>query len=219
MSVLIRSYTPDDFEALLDVQRESFPPPFPEELWWKREQIEAHAATFPEGAMAAVWGGEIVGSATSLIVTYTGRPHTWEEVSDSGYIRGSHEPDGDSLYGIDLCVKPAYRSRGIAAALYNARKELVVRLKLKRFIAGCRIPGYGALADRMSADEYVRRVAAGELKDQVLSFMLRQGLTPLQVLDDYLEDEESLNKAVLVEWRNPAFADAPATAQKEGSAR
>lgn len=206
MSVFIRNYTLDDFDQLLDVQREAFPPPFPEELWWKQDQIESHVLTYPEGAMAAVVDGKIVGSSTSLLVTFTGKPHTWEEVSDNGYIRASHEPDGDSLYGIDLCVRPSYRSQGIAGALYDARKALVVKSGLKRFLAGCRIPGYHLYADRMKADEYVERVVRGELKDLVLSFMLRQGLAPVQVLDNYLEDEESLHKAVLVEWKNPNFA-------------
>lgn len=202
MNVYIRSYTADDYEELLAVQREAFPPPFPEELWWKREQIEAHVELYPEGAMVAVCDGVIAGSATSLLVRFTGKPHTWADVADNGYIRRSHDPSGDSLYGIDLCVRPSYRSRGVAAALYEARKELVVRSGLQRFLAGCRIPGYHRYADRMSAEQYVSLVAAGELKDMVLSFMIRQGLKPIQVLDDYLEDEESLNKAVLVEWKN-----------------
>ncbi|MEF3303102.1 GNAT family N-acetyltransferase [Paenibacillus sp. GYB003] len=200
MSIQIRSYTADDYEELLNVQREAFPPPFPEELWWKKEQIEAHAEVYPQGAMVAVADGVIVGSATSLLVTFTGKPHTWAEAADNGYIRGSHDPDGDSLYGIDLCVRPAYRSRGVAAALYEARKRLVVRSGLKRFLAGCRIPGYCRYADRMSAERYVEGVVKGEFKDLVLSFMLKQGMKPIQVLDGYLEDEESLNKAVLVEW-------------------
>lgn len=207
MSVTVRPYTLDDYEALLDVQREAFPPPFPEELWWKREQIAAHVETFPEGAMVAVCDGVIAGSATSLLIAHTGKPHTWEEVSDNGYIRRTHNPAGDSLYGIDLCVRPSFRSRGIAKALYEARKDLVVRSGHTRFLAGCRIPGYHLLAHSMSAEQYVNRVVSGECKDLVLSFMLRQGLRPLQVLNDYLEDEESLHKAVLVEWKNPAFAE------------
>jgi len=207
MSISVRTYTINDYEDLLTVQREAFPPPFPEELWWKPEQIAAHAATYPDGAMVAICDGEVAGSSTSLLVQFTGEPHTWEEISDNGYIRGSHNPEGDSLYGIDLCVRPSFRSRGIAAALYEARKALVVRSGLKRFMAGCRIPGYHEVADKMSAEDYVRQVAAGERKDLVLSFMIRQGLTPVQVLDGYLEDEESLNKAVLVEWRNPQLTD------------
>jgi ribosomal protein S18 acetylase RimI-like enzyme len=203
LQIIVRPYILDDFDALLRVQREAFPPPFPEELLWKREQIEAHTSVYPEGAMVAVCDGEIAGSATSLRVTYTGAPHTWEEISAKGYIRGSHEPDGDSLYGIDLCVRPAYRGKGIAHALYEARKQLVMHSGLKRFIAGCRIPGYRNVSKQLSAAEYVRLVADGERHDLVLSFMLKQGMLPLQVLDDYLEDAESCDKAILVEWANP----------------
>ncbi|GAB2672407.1 GNAT family N-acetyltransferase [Paenibacillus thermoaerophilus] len=204
MDVHIRSYTVEDYEQLLDVQREAFPPPFPEELWWRRDQIEAHVRAFPQGAMAAVRSdGTIIGSATSLIIQYDGKPHTWEEVSDRGYIEGTHNPNGDSLYGIDVCVRPSARGMGVAGLLYEARKRLVTELGLKRFVAGCRIPGYGAHAGRLSAEEYVQAVVRGELKDQVLSFMLKQGLKPLQVLPNYLEDEDSRDYAVLVEWRNP----------------
>ena len=206
MALIVRPYTTDDYEQLLDVQKEAFPPPFPEELWWQPEQIAAHVRTFPDGAMAAVWDGTIVGSATSLIVKYTGAGHTWEEVSDRGFIRGSHEPDGDSLYGIDVCVRPAFRGKGVAQALYQARKDLVVRLGLKRFVAGCRIPGFLAYADRMSCEQYVSEVEEGLIRDTVLSFMLRQGMRPLQILDRYLEDDESMHKAVLVEWANPDYA-------------
>ncbi|MFC4545437.1 GNAT family N-acetyltransferase [Paenactinomyces guangxiensis] len=205
MSVRVRTYTLDDFDGLLQVQREAFPPPFPEELLWNREQIAAHVETFPAGAMVAEVDGIITGSATSLIVQYTGEPHTWAEAADDGYIRNSHQPDGDSLYGIDLCVRPAFRGRGVAQALYAARKELVKSLGLKRLIAGCRIPGFHQYAGQMDAAEYVQKVAHGQIKDPVLTFMVKQGLKPQQVLDDYLEDEESLNKAVLVEWLNPGL--------------
>lgn len=205
MCIAIRSYTLDDYGGLMEVQREAFPPPFPEELWWSREQIASHIETFPEGAMIAVLpDGTIAGSATSLIIRYDGKPHTWAQVADDGYIRASHQPDGDSLYGIDVCVRPAFRKLGVAKALYEARKQLVTQLGLKRYLAGCRIPGFHRYADRLSDSEYVEQVVKGDIYDQVLSFMLKQGLTPIQILENYVEDEESLNKAVLVEWRNPA---------------
>ncbi|MDT8861898.1 GNAT family N-acetyltransferase [Alkalihalobacillus sp. MEB130] len=200
--VNVRPYKMTDFESLLDVQKEAFPPPFPEDLWWNREQIEAHVTTFPEGALLAEIDGVVVGSATSLLIAFDGKPHTWEEVADDGYIRKSHNPNGDSLYGIDLCVRPSYRGKGIAGALYEARKDTVRQLGLKRFIAGCRIPNYHEHADRLDAESYVKAVEKGEIKDLVLTFMLKQGLHPLQVMPNYLEDDESLDYAVLVEWRN-----------------
>lgn len=203
MSILVRPYLVNDYEALLQIQREAFPPPFPEELLWSREQIQAHVDTFSAGAMIAEVDGVVAGSATSLIIQYTGEPHTWAEVADNGLIRQSHQPDGDSLYGIDLCVRPAFRGQGVAQALYQARKNLVKQLELKRFIAGCRVPGYHLVKEECSIEEYVQAVVDGLRKDQVLSFMMKQGLQPLQILTQYLDDEESCNYAVLVEWKNP----------------
>jgi len=49
----------------------------------------------------------------------------------------------------------------------------------------------------------VERIVAGEVKDPVIPFLMRCGRTPLQVAADYLEDEESKNYAVLMEWKNP----------------
>ena len=34
MEAVIRNYGKADFDALIRVQQESFPPPFPSELWW-----------------------------------------------------------------------------------------------------------------------------------------------------------------------------------------
>ncbi|MCM3760004.1 GNAT family N-acetyltransferase [Alkalihalobacillus oceani] len=201
-SMTIRRYTMEDYPQLLDLQKEAFPPPFPPELWWSPEQIQAHVDTFPAGALLAEIDGTVVGSATSLLTTYNGKPHTWAEIADNGYIRASHEPDGDSLYGIDVCVRPSFRGQGVAKALYEARKQLVRELGLARFLAGCRIPDYHKYADTLSPDEYVKAVERQEIKDLVLSFMLKQGLTPLQVLPNYVDDDESLHNAVLVEWNN-----------------
>ncbi|MNY77961.1 hypothetical protein D3C86_2180320 [compost metagenome] len=46
-------------------------------------------------------------------------------------------------------------------------------------------------------------VMQGELKDPVMTFLLRCGRTPVKLVSDYLEDEESLNYAMLMEWKNP----------------
>lgn len=202
MSLLVRSYTLEDWDDLLELQKAAFPHPFPENQLWNMDQIKAHIETFPDGAMVAVCDGVIAGSATALIIQHDGKPHTWVEVSDHGYIRNSHNPAGDSLYGIDVCVHPSFRNRGIAKALYEARKELVIRLNLTRFIACCRIPGYYRYVEKLNCENYVKLVVSGSIKDLVLSFMLKQNLVPIQIIDDYLDDAESQNKGVLVEWLN-----------------
>ena len=198
--IQVRPYTLADFEQLIRIQRECFPPPFPPELWWNREQIASHIAHFSEGALCAVSNGELVGSATCtrLLFDPTHLSHTWAEAADDGWIR-TCDPHGDTLYGIDVAVRPAWRGRGVARALYQARFALVRQLGLKRFTAGSRISGYHRHR-HLSPEEYTAEVISGRLTDPVITPQLKAGLRPVCVVHDYLLDAESGNCALLMQW-------------------
>lgn len=200
----IRNYREEDFEALIDIQRECFPPPFPSELWWNEEQLENHVRLFPEGALCVEIDGELVGSMTGLRVQYhPGDPdHTWEEITDNGYIR-NHRPDGNTLYVVDISVRPQSRKLGLGKWLMQTMYEVVVHLRMDRLLGGGRMPGYHRYVDHLSAEQYIEAVLRGELKDPVITFLLRCGRTPVKVVAHYLEDEESCNYGTLMEWRNP----------------
>jgi hypothetical protein len=58
---------------------------------------------------------------------------------------------------------------------------------------GARVPGYGAVANEMTAEQYVQEVMEGRRHDQIVSFLLRCGRTPVVVVPDYSEDEQSAN--------------------------
>jgi ribosomal protein S18 acetylase RimI-like enzyme len=197
----IRPYTLSDFDALIRIQSACFPPPFPSELWWNREQIATHIKLFPAGALCAEFNGEIVGSATAHILQWDeNQPaHNWSEASDDGYLR-NHNPQGNTLYGVDVAVHPAYRGRGIARAFYRARYQLVRDLQLKRFLAGSRLSGYRAYRDKLTPEAYADAVCRGELNDPVVTPQLRAGLVPVRVVRHYLTDEESCDNALLMKW-------------------
>lgn len=200
-AIHVRSYTMADVLQLLRIQRECFPPPFPPELWWKPEQIASHIAHFPAGALCAVVGDELVGSATCTRLRFDpAHPgHTWAEAADSGWIR-TCDPTGDTLYGIDVAVRPSWRGRGVARALYQARFAVVRRLGLTRFLAGSRISGYHRHR-HLTPEAYVAEVIAGRLSDPVITPQLKAGLRPLSVVHDYLSDDEAADCALLMEWR------------------
>ncbi|MFB6366465.1 GNAT family N-acetyltransferase [Paenibacillus elgii] len=202
----IRSYTERDFAGLIRIQQESFPPPFPSELWWNEEQLRNHVERFPEGALCVEIGGELAASVTGLRVDFdpAHADHTWEEITDGGYIR-NHNPSGNTLYIVDICARPAYRKLGLGKWLMLSMYEVVVELKLERLLGGGRLPGYHRVAGEMTAEDYVCSVLDGERKDPVLTFLLRCGRTPVKLVSNYLEDKESLNYAMLMEWRNPFF--------------
>ncbi|AKS38483.1 acetyltransferase [Anoxybacillus gonensis] len=201
---LIRNYEEKDIDALIRIQQESFPPPFPSELWWNKEQLMNHMTLFPEGALCVEIDGEVVGSMTSLIVNYHPNDvdHTWEEITDNGYIR-NHNRNGNTLYVVDIGVRPAYRKLGLGKWLMQSMYEVVVHQKLERLLGGSRMPGYHRYANEMTAEQYVDAVIKGKLTDPVITFLLRCGRTPVKVVANYLEDAQSCNYALLMEWRNP----------------
>ncbi|MFD2331982.1 GNAT family N-acetyltransferase [Cohnella sp. GCM10020058] len=205
VEAVIRTYAREDFKALIEVQAESFPPPYPSELWWNEAQLEAHVTKFPAGALCVEVDGRIAGSMTALRRTLAdGDGHSWAEATDDGYIR-NHEPDGDTLYVVDLCVRPAYRTLGLGKWLIQSMHETAVHLGCRRLLSGGRMPGYHKHADSLTPEQYLEEVTAGRLRDPVVSFLLRCGRMPVGVARHYLDDEESCGNAALMEWRNPFF--------------
>ncbi|MBU8878034.1 GNAT family N-acetyltransferase [Bacillus sp. FJAT-29790] len=202
--VVIRNYTRDDFEELIKIQSECFPPPFPSELWWNKEQLNNHVTLFPEGALCIEVNGQLAGSLTGLCVDFNpaNPSHTWEEITDSGYI-GNHNPEGNTLYIVDISVRPRVRKLGLGKYLMQAMYQVVIQRRLDRLLGGGRMPGFYKKADKMTASQYVEAVIQGEFNDPIITFLLRCGRIPLSIVENYLDDEESLNHAVLMEWKNP----------------
>lgn len=201
---IIRNYRKTDFQGLIDIQRECFPPPFPDELLWNEDQLASHLAHYPEGALCVEIEGELAGSLTGMLTDFNSgeAAHGWEEVTDRGYI-GTHNPNGKSFYIVDIGIKPAYRKMELGKLLQQAAYERVIVDGLERVIGGGRMPGYKRFSDEMTAADYAERVLAGELKDPVITFLMRSGRTPVKLVADYLDDEDSGNYALLMEWRNP----------------
>lgn len=203
---VIRNYEEKDFPGLILIQEESFPPPFPSELWWNVEQLQNHVTLFPEGALCIEVNGEVAGSMTGLLVDFDPHhaEHTWEEITDNGYIR-NHNPNGNTLYVVDIGVRPKYRKLGLGKWLMFSMYDIVVHHRLERLLGGGRMPGYQQHAKELTPEEYLKAVVKGDVKDPVITFLLRCGRTPVQVVANYLEDEESDNYGTLMEWKNPFF--------------
>ena len=205
----VRQTGPRDFPGIVAVCRAVYPDSPP----WTETQLTSHLAVFPEGQFVATVGpeGPIVGMAASLIVLWDDYEFhtTWREMTAHGMFT-NHDPiNGRTLYGAEIMVDPGYQGRGVGSALYAARESLVRRLGLLRIRAGARLRGYHLVADRMTPEDYVRRVVRGELRDPTLSFQLRRGFRVLAVVTGYLRhDPESLGYAAVIEWLNPDVATA-----------
>jgi predicted amidohydrolase/ribosomal protein S18 acetylase RimI-like enzyme len=216
--LVVRRATLADVAAIAELNALAYPVLAEKDVIWGRHHVESHLREFPEGQIVVEDRGRIVGASASLIVSFGHEPyrtHTWYGITDNGMFY-NHDPFGDTLYGADINVHPDHRRRGIGALLYQARFDLCRQKNLRRIVLGGRLYDYAAHSAEMGADEYARRVEAGELGDSVLSFQLEQGFTLIKVMPNFLDDPRSLNHGTFLEWINP---DYQAHLQKPRAAR
>ncbi len=194
-----------DIPAIYTCQRDAYET-FPDAALCDERQFRMQLKAFPEGQFVALLGDRVVGYATTLIVKMDDESpwYSYAEITGNGSF-SSHDPSGDTLYGADIGVHPDLRGKGVAARLYDVRRDLMKRLNLRRMVAGGRIPGYAEHASSMSAEEYVRRVVSGKLRDPALNAHLKAGYKVRGVHSGYIRDPQSLDYATFIEMKNPDY--------------
>lgn len=167
---------------------------------------------FPEGQFVVVAGDKIVGYCATLRVSEKRafKQHNWGEITGNGYI-ATHDPHGEWLYGMEVCVDPNYRGYRIGQRLYNARKQLAQDLALKGIVFAGRLPTLASRIKRYgTAEAYVEAVRKKEQRDPVLSFQLRNDFEFIGLIPHYLDaDHQSMGYGVHMIWRNPKVAQTP----------
>ena len=192
----------EDYLGLKDSMQKAYP--HWEGSYWRKHHIEKLLKLFPEGQLAVVMDGQVVGCAISLIVNYDkfGDHHTYAQITGN-YEFDTHDPHGDVLYGIDIFIHPDYRGLRLGRRLYDGRKELCENLNLRSIIFGGRLPKYAQHAKDMTPKEYIIKVRNRVIYDPVLTFQLANEFHVKRVIKGYLEgDEQSLENATLMEWNN-----------------
>ncbi len=171
---------------------------------WEEHQVLTLLSIFPEGQVVVKINGDIAGCALSIMIDSTkiDEHHTYKEITGD-YTFKTHDFNGDTLYGIDLVVIPAYRGLRLGRRMYEYRKQLCEKLNLKSILLGGRIPNYHKYADEIGPKEYIEKVRLREIHDPVLDFQLSNDFHPVRILKNYWqEDTDSRSYAVLLKWNN-----------------
>ena len=161
---------------------------------------------FPEGQFIILVDEKVVGyCATFRISEAIGlKSHTWAEITGNGYA-SRHDPGGELLYGMEVCVDPDFRGYRLGQRLYNERKKLCQSLGLKGIVFAGRLP---TLARRLKkygkVEDYVEAIKSKQARDPVLSFQLNNGFEVIGIIPEYLSvDHQSLGYGIHLIWRNP----------------
>lgn len=169
-------------------------------------QLRGQVNNFPDGQFVAVYNERIVGYCATFRIRgeLALKPHSWTEITGGGFA-SRHDPNGEYLYGMEVCVDSAFRGYRIGQRLYDRRKRLCEDLRLKGIVFAGRLPTLARRLRRYAGvEDYIEQVQAKKVRDPVLSFQLRNGFEVVGVLPNYLpSDRESLGYGVHLVWRNP----------------
>ncbi len=200
--LVIRQATLEDVPGIVALSRKIYG----EDGGYVEGNVRGQINNFAEGQFVADYEGKIVGNCATFIISedIALKPHSWTEIT-GGAFASRHNPDGDTLYGMDVGVDPEFRRLRIGQRFYAVRRELCEYFELKGIVFGGRMPGYAKRAAEFPNPlDYIHAVAERKIKDQVVNFQMSQGFEPIGVIPKYLpSDKDSLGYAALMYWRNP----------------
>ena len=200
----IRGMKHEDFAAIRNICQIVYPHDTP----YTENELAEHNAVFPQGQFVA----EHLPTASVAGVHFTLRlrladfhiDDPWDVLTANGTFDDDDPVNGHTLYGADVFVSPDHQHHGLAHALTDATRALVVEEGLWRMVGGSRLPGYAKVAATVSPEAYVAEVVAGTRFDPVLSLHLKDGWLVVKPIHGYSQnDPESANWAAVIQWINP----------------
>lgn len=201
IELTVRPATHDDVQGICELSKNVYG-----ELALNEEMLVGQISAFPEGQFVVTYNGEAVGHCATFIISgeIALKAHNWHQITGHGFA-SRHDPDGDYLYGMEVCVDQHFRGLRIGRRLYDVRKRLCEEFQLKGIIFGGRMPNFHRRVKQCKSPEtYVEQIVNGNLRDPVIGFQLRNGFEVIGILKDYLpSDKESLGYATHMLWRNP----------------
>lgn len=197
----IRQARFEDLPELLGIEEIAWP----EGSRVSKEMLASRIEVFPEGVLCATVKEAIVGFACWEIITQTPDriQEDWTTLTDRGFIKRTHSPNGSTLFGVSLSTV-LRAPRDTAFAIGEATKKLAIRKNLPWVALGSRIPRFHRFASKIDVETYIRQFKiTGRHIDPELDMYKRMGMTPIRPLSDFFPDPPSCNFGVLLAWKNP----------------
>lgn len=206
--LIVRLASLSDVPGIASLSQRSYDSP----PWDYERAARSQINNFPEGQFVAELGGEIVGHCSTFVIggAFALKPHSWKEITADG-LASRHDPDGDYLYCLGICVDLKFRRLRIGQRLFDTQRRLCEELGLKGIVLGGRMPGYSRRKRTFrTADAYLKAVQERQIRDSAVEFHLANDFVPIGVLKNYdPTDYESLGFAAQMLWRNPLVEETP----------
>jgi GNAT superfamily N-acetyltransferase len=193
MAMRVRMLTVADLAAIVMLEAVAWPA----DTRASQQKLSDRLRAFGKGFFGCLLGDKVVGMASSQVIRFdpAGRLRSWSELTTGGWISKTHDPSGNCLHFVSICVHPDCRGQGIGTRLNEARLGLARELGLSFALTDTRLPGLGAFlkvhADKRPED-YLAAVRRGEVIEPVVRMYLKLGFEPLGIIPNCMEsDRES----------------------------
>lgn len=209
-NITIRSLehiSPQEKDSLLNQIEAVEKSAWPDELEAPRDKFQARIDVFSEGFIIAEVNSVVKGMSTAQLTNYDPNGKlSWNELTDNGYIRKSHNPEGNALYVVSVAVASDTQGLGLGSKLVDAQKELTTKLGKKYLFLGARVPGYDAYCKEhgdVTIEDYLKlRNEKDESVDPEIRFYMRRGLKPAKIIPHFEPDPPSRDFGVVMLWEN-----------------
>ncbi len=180
---------------------------WPDDLIASSDKFSSRIEIFPEGFFVAEVDGVIKGMSTSQVTNYDSNvTMSWDELTDNGYIKKSHNLSGNAIYVVSVAVAADAQGLGLGSKLVEEQKKLSQKLGKKYLFLGARIPGYDEYCRKhgdLSVEEYLqKRTEKGETIDPEIRFYERRGLRVAKITNAFEPDPPSRDYGVVMLWEN-----------------
>jgi GNAT superfamily N-acetyltransferase len=189
-SLEIRNLTVRDVPNMLDLEKAAWP----EGTQASQPQLLDRLGTFQNGFLGAFSGKLLVGMASSQIIDLPGLAtlESWTDLTADGWISKTHQPGGDCIHFVSICVHPRHRGEGVAMALNRARLQLAKEMGLHFALTDTRLPGLARFLSEhaeLGAAEYIEQILAGKVAEPVVNMYLGLGFKALGLVPDCMKSD------------------------------
>jgi len=171
------------------------------------EELELLSNLYPQGQILFFANDELVAANFSRIVPFDKYKlrHTQVDCANLDLFLDD-ALNGDSVYGLDVIVKPDYQSSKIGKQIVKEFLDRVFRGNFKYMLGISRIVNYHKYADSMSALEYAEEVKARKINDPVLGFHFSYGCEIIGDSPDFnAMDVASAGEGIIIGVKNPEY--------------
>jgi len=213
--IVVRTANTEDLRVLLQLEIEAWPEDSRANTATYRSRLEI----FPDGIYIAETDGKILGAAVTEIINWKllQNDFSWAQITDNGTIQGTHNPEGNCVYGVNLSVKPNHYGNKVVEAIEKTIAKVIVERNLWMGVIGSRMPGFARYVAKQEEDgnnfeidelamHYIfAQTKSGKALDPEIHIYKKCGLDVVRPLKGYFPDPNSLNYGVLMIWKNPEF--------------